>query len=118
MACPNLKDKRRKFVYTCFCDECEAAKRAFEERRIGIAIRNIPNMQAQSVVRRKEVDLVAVDRAVTGERPDYMTPAERREAARQLIKLGKTYRQAAKILGVTKRSIERYMQVTTNKETS
>jgi DNA-binding NarL/FixJ family response regulator len=54
-----------------------------------------------------EVDRVAVDRAVSGDRPAKLRRGERLEAVRRLHAKGRSYNQIADVLGTSQRAVHR-----------
>lgn len=54
------------------------------------------------------VDLIAVERTLNGDRPAGLTFAEKRAAVLTLLDLGSTAEEAAEMVGVSKRTVERY----------
>lgn len=58
-----------------------------------------------------EVDEMAVERLVAGDRPEQFTSFERREAVRQLHQLGVSKKEIARRLGVHDRQVYRDLSV-------
>lgn len=58
-----------------------------------------------------DLDESAIVRAMAGDPPEGMTPAERRTAAARLTATGLSAREIAKLLKVERRSVVRYRQI-------
>lgn len=58
-----------------------------------------------------DLDEAAIVRAMAGDPPEGMTPAERRAAAARLTAAGLSAREIAKLLKVERRSVVRYRQI-------
>lgn len=52
-----------------------------------------------------DVDIAAVERAMVGQRPAYMTRAERQEVTRRLTRVGTTQVDIARMLGVSRTTV-------------
>jgi DNA-binding NarL/FixJ family response regulator len=61
--------------------------------------------------RAERADPVAVERAVSGDRPARLHPAELHLAIAELVRQGCSYSEAARRLGVAKRTVERHRRV-------
>lgn len=103
--CPNpsraMRQERARWRYGCNCASCTERRGEFDARRSGGRPRG-------SVAVYQDVDEVAVDRAVTGDRPAQLNKAERMAVTARLAVRGATLAETARALGVDPRSVVRY----------
>jgi DNA-binding NarL/FixJ family response regulator len=101
VTCPNPTHAMRydgaRWSRTCPCASCVEQRGEY-----------FPRASRHANARHFDLDEMSVERAVQGDPPACMTKAERLEAARRLWDRGVAAREIARILRISRRSIERY----------
>lgn len=88
---------RARWSYGCDCSSCTTRRAEWHASRLDAQAAN-----------QREVDEIAVDRAVAGDPPARLTKAERVEVTRRLTQQGASAAAIARVLRVNPRSVTRY----------